>query len=101
MTESFNNMIKTFLKTYIESVFNTKIETVDENYELQEIQNPFIDQLIMNSSTYKTEPFGMNDEINNFINELVNNYGLNLDFVINIRYSNLSTIRDSNLSTSS
>jgi hypothetical protein len=89
MTESFNNMIKTFLKTYIESVFNTKIETVDENYEPQEIQNPFIDQLIMNNSTYKTEPFGMNDEINNFINELVNNYGLNLDFVVNIRYSNL------------
>ena len=79
--DSFNTMIKDFLKTYIESVFNTRVNGR---------QNQFIDQLITNDSTYNTEPFGINNEINSFINELVNNYGLNLDFVVNIRYNNLT-----------
>ena len=77
MSESFNNMIKNLLKNYIEAVFNRRIGGG---------QNHFIHQLIINNSTYNTEPFGINNEINNFINELVNNYGLNLDFVVNIRY---------------
>jgi len=81
MANSFNTMIKDFLKTYIESVFNTRVNGR---------QNQFIDQLITNDSTYNTEPFGINNEINSFINELVNNYGLNLDFVVNIRYNNLT-----------
>jgi hypothetical protein len=84
MADSFNNMIKNLLKTYIEAVFNGKIE-----FQGQEKHNPFIDQLIMNNDTYDTEPFGINNEINNFINELVSNYGLNLEFVVNLRYSNL------------
>ena len=80
MTESFNVMIKNLLKTYIETVFNTRVDGK---------QNQFIDQLIINDSTYNTEPYGINNEINNFINELINNYGLNIDFVVNIKYNNL------------
>lgn len=84
MAESFNIMIKNLLKNYIENVFNRKIEVNG-----QERQNPFIDQLIINYNTYNTEPSGINNEINTFINELINNHGLNLDFVVNIRYNNL------------
>jgi hypothetical protein len=80
MAETFNTKIKNFLEAYVKSVFNSKVKV---NGEIK--QNPFIDQLILNDSTYTTEPQGINNEMNNFINELVNNYGLNLNFVINLK----------------
>jgi hypothetical protein len=84
LDNTFNDTIKNILEGYVNIVFNPSFDTDgDSNTDLV---NPLIKQLILNDATYGTQPFGINEEINNFINDLNENFGLNVNFTVNIKF---------------
>jgi len=79
LKEELNNKLKKILEDYIEDTFNN---------EKDGSNNPFIKSMITNDELYKTEPKGIEDEINNLLTTMNNDFNLNIDFTVQLEFVN-------------
>jgi hypothetical protein len=76
LKDEMNSNLKNILTEYINKTFNT---------EKNGSNNDFIKTIITDEELYKSEPQNIQNEINDLINTLINDYNLNIDFTINLK----------------
>lgn len=80
LKDDLNVIFKKILESYIYRVFNEK--------NSEGLNNEFIKALIIHDDTFETEPQGISLEINKLLDTMSNEHNLEIDFTIDISYSN-------------